>query len=61
VIPVTRVFTRDQKPWGSTSYVAMLSGLRRKLNPFIQPDFVAERIQKMKASVRTEVEHRSAC
>ena len=27
------------------------------LNPFIEPDFVAERVEKMKASIRARVEH----
>jgi IS5 family transposase len=35
----------------------MRPGLRRKLNPFIEPDFVAGRLEKMKASVRAKVEH----
>jgi transposase, IS5 family len=30
---------------------------RRRLNPFIEPDFVAERVEKMKASIRAKVEH----
>lgn len=42
---------------GPMWYVAMRPGLRRKLNPFIAPDIVAERIEKMKASVRARVEH----
>jgi IS5 family transposase len=42
---------------GPTWHVAMLPGLRRKLNAFIEPDFVAERIEKMKASIRAKVEH----
>jgi IS5 family transposase len=42
---------------GPTWHVAMRPGLRRKLNPFIEPDFVAERIEKMKASIRAKVEH----
>jgi transposase, IS5 family len=42
---------------GPTWHVAMRPGLRRKLNPFIEPDFVAERVEKMKASVRAKVEH----
>lgn len=29
----------------------------RLLNPFIEPEFVAERVEKMKASVRAKVEH----
>jgi transposase, IS5 family len=42
---------------GPTWYVAMRPGKRRQLNPFIEADFVAERIEKMKASVRAKVEH----
>jgi IS5 family transposase len=42
---------------GPTWHVAMRPGLRRKLNPFIEPDFVAERVEKMKASIRAKVEH----
>jgi len=42
---------------GPTWHVAMRPGLRRKLNPFIEPDFVAERLEKMKASIRSKVEH----
>lgn len=42
---------------GPSWHVAMRPGLRRKLNPFIEPDFIAERIEKMKASIRAEVEH----
>ena len=42
---------------GPTWHVAMRLGRRRKLNPFIEPDFVAERIEKMKASIRAKVEH----
>jgi IS5 family transposase len=30
---------------------------RRQLNPFIEPEFVAERVEKMKASIRAKVEH----
>ncbi len=32
-------------------------GKRRLLNPFIEPEFLAERAEKMKASVRAKVEH----
>jgi IS5 family transposase len=39
---------------GPTWHVAMRPG---KLNPFIEPDFVAERVEKMKASIRAKVEH----
>ena len=42
---------------GPTWHVAMRPGKRRKLNPFIEPDFVAERMEKMKASIRAKVEH----
>ena len=40
-----------------TWHVAMRPGKRRLLNPFIEPDFVAERVEKMKASIRARVEH----
>ena len=40
-----------------TWHVAMRPGLRRKLNPFIERDFVVERVEKMKASIRAKVEH----
>ena len=42
---------------GPTWHVAMRPGLRRKLNPFIEQNFVAERVEKMKASIRAKVEH----
>ena len=42
---------------GPTWHVAMRPGLRKKLNPFIEPDFVAERVEKTKASIRAKVEH----
>ena len=42
---------------GPTWHVAMRPGLRRKLNPFIESDFVTERVEKMKASIRAKVEH----
>ena len=42
---------------GPTWHVAMRPGTRRKLNPFIEPDFIAERVEKMKASIRAKVEH----
>lgn len=42
---------------GPVWHVAMRPGLRRKLNPFIEADFVAERVEKMKASIRAKVEH----
>jgi IS5 family transposase len=42
---------------GPTWHVAMRPSLRRELNPFIEPDFVAERVEKMKASIRAKVEH----
>lgn len=40
-----------------TWHVAMRPGQRRRLNPFIEPDFVAERVEKLKASVRAKAEH----
>ena len=42
---------------GPDWYVAMRPGLRRKLNPFIEPQFIAEQIERAKASVRAKVEH----
>jgi IS5 family transposase len=42
---------------GPTWHVAMRPGKRKKLNPFIEPDFIAERVEKMKASIRAKVEH----
>ena len=42
---------------GPTWHVAMRPALRRQLNPFIQPEFEAERVEKMKASIRAKVEH----
>jgi IS5 family transposase len=42
---------------GPTWHVSMRPGLRRKLNPFVEPDFVAERVERMKASIRAKVEH----
>ncbi len=42
---------------GPTWHVAMRPGKRKLLNPFIEPDFIAERIEKMKASIRAKVEH----
>jgi transposase, IS5 family len=42
---------------GPIWHVAMRPCKRRKLNLFIEPDFVAERVEKMKASIRAKVEH----
>lgn len=42
---------------GPTWHVAMRPGRRRLLNPFIESEFVAERVEKMKASIRAKVEH----
>ena len=42
---------------GPTWHVAMRPGLRRQLNPFIEPEFAAEHVEKMKASIRAKVEH----
>lgn len=35
----------------------MRPGKRRLLNPFIELEFVSERVEKMKASIRAKVEH----
>ena len=35
----------------------MRRGKRRKLNEFIEPQFLSERAEKMKASIRAKVEH----
>jgi len=42
---------------GPAWHVAMRPGLRRKLNPFIDPQFIAQQLEKAKASVRAKVEH----
>ena len=42
---------------GPTCRVAMRSGLRRKLNTFIEPAYIVEQVEKLKASVRDKVEH----
>lgn len=42
---------------GPAWHVAMRPGLRRKLNPFIAPEFIAEQIERAKASIRARVEH----
>jgi IS5 family transposase len=42
---------------GPDWHVAMRPGKRRKLNPFIEPQFIAEQAEKLKASVRAKVEH----
>src|SRR5690606_5472201 len=42
---------------GPAWHVAMRPGLRKKLNPFVESDFAAERVEKMKASIRAKVEH----
>jgi transposase, IS5 family len=42
---------------GPTWHVAMRPGKRRKLNTFLHDDFVTERVEKMKASIRAKVEH----
>ncbi|MCW7541152.1 IS5 family transposase [Aquabacterium sp. A7-Y] len=46
-----------QEAAGPTWHVAMRRGERRRLNPFIAPHIVAERVEKMKASIRAKVEH----
>jgi IS5 family transposase len=42
---------------GAVWHVALRSGLRRKLNPLIELDLIAGRLEKAKASVRAKVEH----
>ena len=42
---------------GPAWHVAMRPRLRRQLNPFIEPEFIAEQIERAKASVRAKVEH----
>ena len=42
---------------GPTWHVAMRPGKRKKLNTFLEPDFMTERVEKMKASIRAKVEH----
>lgn len=42
---------------GPLWHVAMRPGMRRKLNPFIQPEFIAEQLERAKASIRAKVEH----
>ena len=42
---------------GPAWHVAMRPGLRRKLNPFIEPQYIAEQLERAKASVRAKVEH----
>jgi IS5 family transposase len=42
---------------GPTWHVAMRPGKRRRLNPFIEAQFKAERVEKMKVSARAKVEH----
>jgi transposase, IS5 family len=50
------VHKRDEAQ-GPTWHVALRPGLRRKLNPFIEPEFITEQAEKLKASVRAKVEH----
>jgi IS5 family transposase len=42
---------------GPEWHVAMRAGKRRQLNPFIEPEFIAEQAEKFKASIRAKVEH----
>ena len=37
--------------------MAMRRGKRKQLNPFIESDFVAKGVDKMKADIRSKVEH----
>ena len=42
---------------GPTWHVAMRRGLLRKLIPYVEPDFMAKRVENMKTSIRAKVEH----
>jgi transposase, IS5 family len=42
---------------GLAWHVAMRRGLRRKLNPSIEPEFMAERVEQKKANIRAKVGH----
>jgi IS5 family transposase len=42
---------------GPNWHVAMRAGKRRRLNPFIESQYLAEQAEKLKASVRAKVEH----
>ena len=42
---------------GPTWHVAMRPGKRKQLNPFIEPQFLAEQAEKLKAGIRAKVEH----
>lgn len=39
------------------SHVAMRPGPRRRLDPFIEQEFLAEQIERLKSSVKAKVEH----
>jgi IS5 family transposase len=42
---------------GPIWHVAMRAGKRRQLNPFLEDEYQAERLEQFKASVRAKVEH----
>ena len=63
---------QEEEAWGDAGYqgvhkraeaarptwhVAMRPGKRRQLNPFIEPQVLAEQAEKIKASIRAKVEH----
>jgi IS5 family transposase len=50
------VHKRDEAQ-GPEWHVAMRPGKRKKLNPFVPREAIAERIEQLKASVRAKVEH----
>lgn len=50
------VHKRDEAQ-GPTWFVAMKPSLRRRLNPIIEPEYVAEQAERAKASIRAQVEH----
>ena len=50
------VHKRDEAK-GPTWHVAMRRGKRKKLNTFLEHDFLIDQIEQLKASVRAKVEH----
>lgn len=53
----SRGVSKRPEAQGPQWHVAMRSTERRKLNPFIEPDMLAERLEQVKASIRAKVEH----
>ena len=50
----TRVCASEPRPPGRYGTSRCTPGKRKKLNPFIEPDFGTERVEKVKASIRQE-------